>query len=325
MSDKVAISNDGFTIDRYLFRVRGIAYNPVAIGQSNADLTAPTYDVPRIAAMGATTISTYMCGYSQWEQWTISTGQGFYKSLYPAAERYGLKIIVAYYSNQSIDWRDVATLGLVTTQYQQLVTLAKNRPSTLCYLIGNEILEKLSPAQGVAYAKWLGAMVDWTHTYDPNHPVMYADRGDSIGLPALRQHAPHLDIYGVNNYSFTNTMTLKSAMAGYAAKSGKPVLLHEWGCDSLNNWSKTETEEAQASRIVDLARAVDADPIGGCLFEFTDEPQFAGSAAWPAPSCFDGLANEAHWGISRSVRPDRAANRVMKKAYGALKSYWTTS
>src|SRR5437660_12936283 len=103
---KVTLSGSQLLVGGQPFQVKGIAYNPVPIDGSNADSAACQYDVPRIADMHANTISTYMCGYARWQQWTISTGVNFYKQLSMYAERYGLKIIVAYYSNQTVDWTD---------------------------------------------------------------------------------------------------------------------------------------------------------------------------------------------------------------------------
>ncbi len=275
--------------------------------------------------MGANCVGTYMCGDAQWAEWLITTGMTFYVNLYTACEKYGLKIIVAYYSNQSADWTSSSVIAAVTSQYQSLVGVAKGRPSTLMYMIGNEIAEKLSTPQQVAYFKWMGAMVDWTHSVDPNHPVMYADRSDSPALGYLKQYVPHLDVYGVNLYDFVDATSLASQMDRYATLFGKPVFLHEWGCDSFDVHANQEDYTAQASRIVGLARMVDTLPLGGCLFEWSDENQFIGSAAWFSASAFDGVANEAYWGLAKSVPAGKAKSRILKPAYSALKGYWTST
>lgn len=335
----VTIQNGKLFVNGAQFEVRGVNYNPNPNGSDQLDATAPANDVPKIAALGANTIGTYSAGLAEYGEWSdLTVGQNFYNALYPAAETNNVKIIVGYYSNETIDWTDAARVAKVTSQYQQMVNGAKVRPSTLAYLIGNEIFEKMSnDTQKVAYAKWIGDMVNWTHsTGDPSHPVMYADRGDSPALSYLKTDAPALDIYAVNNYSFTSSSTLTSIINGYAnAWVGKAIFLHEWGTDSLNYSTAAEDLVQQGSRYITLATAIhdtySQSPafIGATSFEFTDEWRFVGSSSsqdkdtgWTCASCFDGRANEDYWGLMRGVSQGASSGRQYKQAYYDLQSYW---
>lgn len=337
----VTLNGGKLYVGDQLFEVRGVDYNPTSVGSDQLDASAPQYDVPKIAAMGANTIGTYFAGKADWDQWTdLTVGENFYNALYPVAEQYNLKIVVGYFANDHVNWGDMTQVARLSSQYQSMVLKAKDRPSTLMYMIGNELFEKLGSADKVNYAGWVKTMVDWTHANDPNHPVMYADRGDSVGLPYLQQYASNIDVYGVNNYSFTSESSLTSIMNGYASKwPGKAILLHEWGSDSLNASTGSEDESAQTSSIRALAAAIagsyknnsSAGLIGGLLFEFTDEWRFVGSvdtqdkdSGWACASCFDGKANEDFWGVARNVASGGASGRQNKASYNSLKDFWAT-
>ncbi len=336
---QVTFQNGKLYVDGQKFEIRGVNYNPTGIDTNQLDPLAPSADVAKIAALGANTIGTYFCGKAEYAQWSdLTIGQSFYNNLYPAAEAYGLKLIVGYYSNETIDWTNTTRLAKVTAQYQELVTAAKSRPSTLAYLIGNEIFEKLAnDTQKNAYAKWIGDMVVWTHANDPLHPVMYSDRGDQPALSFLKTYAPLLDIYGVNNYSFTSSSSLTSIVTNYANSwVGKPIFLHEWGSDSLNVATGTEDQAQQSSRYQTLATAISqtytsstSPLIGATSFEITDEWRFVGSSStqdkdsgWACASCFDGKANEDYWGLLTAVNAGSASSRNYKSAYYGLQSFW---
>jgi hypothetical protein len=338
-ADAVTIQRGRLFVGGKPFTIRGINYNPTPIGSDIIDPTAPRFDLPRIAALGANTLGTYHLGRAEWDRWSdVAGGETFYSALYPAAEALGLKILVGYLSNHTMDWTDRARVARVTAQFQALVLKARGRRSTLMYLIGNEVFEKLADdAQRRAYATWIGEMVRWTQLNDPGHPVVYADSHDLPGLKWLQAHAPDLDVYGVNSYAFRSAADLARILAGYArAWSGKPLLLHEWGTDSWNAERRVTDEGAQGARLTELAAAVDAatgDPahplLGSLYFAYTDEWRFVGpwtsqdyDAGWVCGSCFDGRADEDHWGLARATVARGAGTRTVKPAYEAMRRAW---
>lgn len=319
--------------------IRGVNYNPTYVGSDQIDPLAAPVDVPKIKALGANTIGTYLLGKAEWEQYSdLPAGDAYYDQLMPAAEQVGLGVVVAYFSNNTIDWTDTVRVAKVTGQYQELVTKSKSSSATLMYMIGNEIFEKLSSdTQRQAYATWIGAMTNWTHQNDPHHPVFYADRADLNALNWLKTYAPNMDVYGVNNYSFTNSSALKSNIQSYmAAWPGKPILIHEWGADSLNVVTNNEDLTMHSNAVSLLAQAVDTvsndvsvSMIGGIQFEYSDEWRFVGSpytqdkdTGWACASCSDGKANEDYWGLARAAGNNQAGSRTFKPAYDTLKSIW---
>ncbi len=337
----VTIQQGKIFVDGEPFDIRGINYNPTPIGSDTIDPAAPSFDLPRIAALGANTVGTYHLGRAEWGRWSdVTSGETFYAALYPVAEAYNLKIVVGYLSTHMMDWTDQARVARVTAQYQRLLLKARNRLSTLMYLIGNEVFEKLpSDEQRRAYAIWIGEMVAWTRANDPAHPVVYAD---SQGLPAVRwlkSYAPDLDIYGINNYAFAAPESLARMLTEYAnAWPGKPLLLHEWGTDSWNARMSVADERAQSTRVKELAAAIHAassDParplLGSLYFAYSDEWRFVGpwtsqdhDLGWACGSCFDGRADEDYWGLANAVAVNEARTRTFKAAYRTLQSAWTS-
>lgn len=327
-----------------LFNIHGINYVPTYIGSDQTDLNASTYDVPKMAMMGANTIGTYNAGYFDWgtTYTNISSGQTFYNNLYPVAESNHMMIIVGYFSNASVDWTSSTEVSRLTTQYQNMVLNSKDHPSTLMYMIGNEIFEKLANnTQRIAYAQWIGQMVNWTHQKDPNHPVTYAADSINDGLSLLKTYAPGLDIYSINTYDWNTSSDLANILTNLTTLwPGKPILLHEWGTDSLNVSTGLEDTTAQANRLAQLIPEVEQNYnnpsiplLGSLIFEFTDQWEKVGSASvqdvdaggnWSCRTCFDAKANEDWWGVARSTSNGGANSRALKPAYQVIQQFWAT-
>lgn len=324
-------------VDGNTFIVKGINYHP-----QDLPVTAPPADVPHMKALGANVIGTYHCARVDYgpSYEDITDGEQFYDSLEPKAAERSLKLLVAFVSAEVNDWTDPYRVIRLEDQWQAFVRRVMRKDTTLMYMIGNETIEKLSTdAQRTAYAKWIGRMVDWTHDADPSHPVCYAHNASYQHLEYLKTHAPNLDMHAFNNYNFTDQASLTSILDGYATEwPGKPLFLHEWGCDSWNQTSAVEDQPAQATRIASLARTINsvvsatAHPFIGALhFSYTDQWSFVSPSTtqdadlgWDAPSCFDGKANEDYWGLADRRPLGDYENRVRKSAYTALRDVWVT-
>jgi hypothetical protein len=336
LADTITLAQGKLYDNGALFKIRGVVYTPVAIGGTDADPTAPQYDIPRIAAMHANTIITVKVG--QYTQNKGITGSyDYYNALYPVAESYGLKIIISHFyspSSAQIDWTNSTQVALETKEYQSLVLTTKNRPSTLAYVIGNEDFEHLSRGQ-TQYAQWIGQMVNWTHSVDPNHPVAYSFSKSESGMSQLKTYAPALDINAQNLYDWSTASQLTSEIQSISKSwPGKPVFIHESGSDSLAG--NTENQGSQASRITQLVSAEEQDYaslplIGSSVFNFSDGWQLDGNPSvhdlgptWGCSSCFDGSASDEWFGLTKAVNAGQAASRVSKQAYGALRSAWSS-
>lgn len=321
------------------FKIRGVVYAPVPIGGTEGDPTAASFDVPAISYLHANTIGMVKSGpYTDGGQ--VTGSYDLYDAIYPLAEQYNLKIVVSHFyspKTSGIDWTNPTSAAIETNLYQDLVLHAMNNPSTLMYQIGNEVFEKMnSSAQETAYAQWVGQMVNWTHQTDPNHPVMYAFSASEKGMKLLKQYAPNLDIDGQNLYNFVTASDLTSILKSVQRQwPGKPIFIKESGSDSLNNKTDTENQSAQATRIQQLATSEDQDyasqPIvGSMIFEYSDGWQLDGNPSvqdfgptWGAKSCFDGVANDEWFGLTKAVPPGQATSRQAKSAFWALRQLWS--
>lgn len=343
-SSVVKVVDGKLYVDNQLFIIKGINYNPIPISSDQIDSSAPNSDVPKIAEMGASTIATYNSSKFEWDTWSdAGNADVFYTNLAQVAESKNLKIIIGYFSNQSINWTDSARVAKVTAQYQNLVLKAKDRPSTLMYMIGNETFEKMSnDTQRLAYAKWIGQMIDWTHVNDPKHPITYTDNDQRVALNWLKTYAPNLDIYSYNNYVWGSVTELKQALQIVQTSwSDKPILLHEWGVDSFDVPIGKENYLSQTNRFDQLLPMVDqvySDSsiplIGQVVFEYTDEWHKLGTPSsqtpdsgwsWGCKTPFDSKCNEEYWGLTTAANPDAASIRTLKPAYYALQKYWSNN
>lgn len=319
-AEPVAIRNGKLQVSGQPFVPRGVNYNPTLPESYQLDTTAPASDVPRIAGMGFNTIGTYHLGPAEYYgAMDLPDGMAFYDALWPAAEAQNLKIIVAYWTGPFFDWTDDTEVARVTLSFQEVILRAKDRPSTLLYLIGNEVFEKLpNDSQRVAYARWIGQMADWVHDVDPAHPITYADPYDRPGLPYLRAYAPNLDFYAINNYRWQTTDELRAIITTAAADwPGKPIPLHEFGSESWDARGDREDTPRQETRLQYLhsviAAVVEELPLlGALLFEFSEEPRLVGAAQFTCRTCFDGVADEAYWGLGRASPMGQASLRSMK-------------
>ncbi len=328
----VTVRDGHLYVDGRLFTSTGIAYNPTYIGSDNQDVTAPAYDVPAIARIGANNVVTYIANKFEWAG-VVYDKYAFQDAVSDSCDAAGICASIGFWAPSYIDYTNPAIRSQWASFYKEMVERYRSRPSTLMYVLGNEVISHLpGQAQKEAYATWLEELVQWTHANDPNHPVCYADAGTSA-LSLLQANTPSLDIYGTNYYEFETAAELSAYLSGIeGALPNKAIFLHEYGSDSYDNPRGAEDGAAQAARIRKLVWALlgatdGHNLIGGSYFEFSDEWKFMGgwgtqdpgnNWGWRPESCFDSYADEDYWGIARAADRGQAANRVLKVGYYAL-------
>lgn len=311
--------------------IKGINYHPMKENSFETNSEEVNKHLQKIAELGTTHIGLYNCGKFDWEKsYNITFGEEFCKMIYPIAEKYNLKLIVGYFSNQTQDWTDIETQNRATTQFQELVLTTKDSTHVDYYLIGNEVFEKLGGEnEKIGYAKWIEKMVSWTITEDNKKKVIYADNSVLSAIPYLRKYTPSLEIYAINDYEWSNSKALISRVNKVRKQIPriKGVILHEWGSDSFEVGTYQENYSKQAERITYLAAELKKSQdklngflLGAFLFSFNDDLTKVGNhtiqdpdsgAKWSYKTCFDSKANEDYWGIYE------------KSAFEALKSSWS--
>jgi len=138
----------------------------------------------------------------------------------------------------------------------------------------------------------------------------------------------YLDLWGANvyrGYSFGNLFTT------YASKSTKPFWVSEYGIDALDNRTKTEYQDVQASYAGHLWVEIEAAEVcvGGTIMAYSDEWWKAGDpnshdyGGYPTSAHPDGFSNEEWWGIfwceDNGDAPDILHPR---KVYYTLQEKW---
>jgi hypothetical protein len=324
---QVTISNGHLYVNGQPYEIEGIAYQPYEIGNNLPDPTAPQYDVPKIAALGANTIRTYHS--SLWvDSWgTVYDLRDWTDALLPVAEANGLMVIVGMWAdtNPGTDWNNASHRATWTANWQDMITRFKNYPAVLMWSIGNEQIHVVPDNQRVAYAQWIESMIQWAHTNDPNHPVMYADY-ETSAKDTIINYIPSLDVYAIQSYVYPSVANYNQTVAS-ADDVGVPILFSEWGADYYDRKSGSDQLQIKATWDRLIFKAITtAGPnsasgyIGHSFFEFDNDQHKVQSWAgqdWGGYSggslicgCADCRDDQEHWGITGAVVEGGAASRA---------------
>jgi len=284
------------------FHVRGAAYSPAPIG-SWGPVSDPLHDrsLQMLAQMNANTIRTY---------------SGASPYLLQRAADHNIRVIVGYWVPLEIDLSDQATRDDIILDFQRMVLQLKDYPSVLMWNLGNEQNYSSNPNNGNS-AYWYTLVQDLAvaaylvegATY---HPVCGSNGGlFNIGSAALRADdasLTYMDLWGANIYE----VNFSTVFAAYRQRTGKAIVVTEFGIDALDNRTKTVYETVQAqydsTNWVQIAAANDVC-VGATVFEFTDEWWKAGDPSTHDDGGYattrhpDGYSNEEWWGVV-AVTPD---------------------
>jgi hypothetical protein len=319
---------DGYSTKNKIVPIIGVQYNPLMKGDFEKDATQIADDIQIIKAIGANTIGLYNCGKYDWyKKLNATNGIDFCNKVYLYAEKQNLKLIVGYYSNETQNWKETATIERSEKQFKELVESTKDVSSITYYLIGNEIFEKLSDEEArINYAKWIGKMLTWQQEQYPNRPLIYADNSQFTAEPYLLKYASKLQVYAINNYEWNSALQLNNIINRVNKNwPNSSVYLSEFGVDSYDSAKKVQKVSLQAQRFEYLLSELykiyqkRSDKfIGFSIFEYDDDWSKAGKASvqegdiasWKCLTCFDYKANEDYWGISHKETLEAIKNTL---------------
>lgn len=142
------------------------------------------------------------------------------------ANRAGIAVTVGLWlghERHGFDWNDPAAVARQRQMVEAAVVAYRDHPAVLSWGLGNEM-------EGVGDNPVIWREVNWLarriKELDPNHPVMTAVANVSPAkLAAIKEHAPDIDILGINAYAGVADMATRLRAENWT----KPYCITEFG------------------------------------------------------------------------------------------------
>lgn len=202
------------------------------------------------------------------------------------ADEYGIKVMLGLWlrhgragaeDDDEFDWiHDAPGRQVQWDDTIKAVEEFKKHPALLCWGVANEVVLNIATEEEKqAYAQFLGKLTTEIKKLDPHHPIASVSAW-SISWPYWREHAPAIDIYGINTYGYG-----AAAIPGEQERLGvdKPYLICEFG--ATGEWEtqadkfgvKLDPAESQKLSIIadgwnDLIHTHAGHNLGGFVFHF---------------------------------------------------------
>ena len=143
---------------------------------------------------------------------------------------------------QGFDYDDEAAVARQHTKMTAIIDKYKDHPNVLCWVIANEPNlffdkhGKLAEVNPKVY-KALGALTDYIHKADPNHPVTIAFSGANPDqIKTALAHAPNIDIISLQLYGGLSELGRDIEKLDI----DKPIMITEFG--PTGHWEMPSTE-----------------------------------------------------------------------------------
>lgn len=153
------------------------------------------------------------------------------------AHEKGLSVLFGLWvgqERQGFDYDDGKAVAAQLAQFTEVVKTYKDHPAVLMWGIGNE-----NDLEYKNFKVWhaINDIAKMIHELDPNHPTMHVTAGiDVAEVQLIKEHAPHIDILGINTYG--GLIGIDQQVRSYGWE--KPYLISEWG--STGHWEVPKTE-----------------------------------------------------------------------------------
>jgi len=293
----------GFVQDGQPFPIRGVCWNPVPKGGTQAvDRDFPGFvdqDAALMAAAGINVVRTY----------TPITDTTVLDTL----RDNGIFVIQQVYIAASVELDDI----------DDAVNATVDHPAILMWEVGNE-WNYNNLYSGLTDEETLQQIADAVarvKSLDTTHPVstVYGELPDQATLAALAD----VDVWGLNVY---RGLTFTNLFSQWEARSGAPFYMAEYGADAYDARIDAPNLAAQSIATLSLTRAIrDSDALGGTIFEFADEwwkdesgsldVQDTGGIAPGGGPHPDATFNEEWWGLVDIDRRPRPALEAFGQAW----------
>ncbi len=284
-------------VDGKPYFVRGVCYNPIPIGKDYeynfwGDMGKPwLQDGKLMKEMGVNTVRFYRPGKNPVEVRQVL--DDLYK-------KYKIRTLMGHYLG-FWDWpppnySDAGFNEKIRGQVLEMVSLYKNHPGVLAWIVGNENnysfdrniqrwtndeLDAMDPEaqrreKAKIYYSFINSLAKEIKKIDPKRPVIMGV-GEVSSLEFAKEQCPDVDIIGMISYRGPGFGNLFRQVK---QKFDIPVIMIEWGADSYNAFTRDPDEEAQAEFLKlqwqDIERNADpkkgaGNSLGGTAFEWNDE------------------------------------------------------
>jgi hypothetical protein len=289
------------------YDIKGISWSPFGANESfTSDGSIYSIhgaqDIPLMASAHINTVKTY----SSFEK--NAKGLAVLDTLYANNMMVVMMVFAAYDTND----------------YQQVVTMFKDHPAILMWVVGNEwnynnLYSNHSMSECI---QKVNSVIADIKSIDSNHPV--ATVYGEVPTPDILAQVNSPDVWGLNLYPY---LDFNQRFSTWHDQSSQPMFVSEYGADAYDINQNLVSEDKQAYALDVLTKQVRMNLsaknstkvcLGGMPFEWNDEWWKGGNPANHDISGYnnggvydDGHATEEWWGIVD-------ANRNPRKAYSTL-------
>lgn len=309
----VRISGRTLLLNGDPFKIKGVAYQPIPIGyQPGYDIynTPAIYnrDLPLLRAMNVNTIRTY----------GVVTSKAFLDACYNGGVD-PIYVVMGFYVDTESDLSHPDVRDGIKDDFRAYVSTYKDHPAVLMWSPGNEtelvyegrdrdVFTLLNELAEVAY-------VEEGSAYHPVTAVIEnIEEIDDNGLFTTDDDMDYIDVWGGNVYE---GITFDDMFDDVVHRTKKPFWVSEYGIDAyhVNSYHfdgerhVVDTGGVNENEQADWIAALTAEimlsdvPIGGMVFEYTDEWWKEG-----APSVHDNSGSARDPRVDEWVFPDRFQN-----------------
>jgi hypothetical protein len=302
----VSINGKSILVNDSVYIIRGVCYNPVAIGDDRydpLDFSHIDQDIQLMTEAKINTIRTY-----------VPIINAAVLDKFAAA---GIKIIIGFPNyDDTFQFPDINH-----GTYLNYINTYKNHDAILLWELGNEYNY---------HPDWFNNNINnWytilnnaataIHNADPNHPVSTAH--GEVPASAVLNLCQEVDVWGMNVYRWDDP---SGAITQFTARSTKPCYFSESGADRYNKNLGHENQQEQATGDLTIWNNIKGklDQCSGITyFSFVDEWWKGGNnnvqdvTGFSMSIPYDSYANEEWWGIVDIERNKSLAYDALKVAF----------
>ena len=321
------LSQDMLKVHGQDFKIKGVGYQPLAIGMENNEhtlrevLTDPNIiarDVAYLKEMNTNTVRL----------WADLPDANM--MLLDALYNEGIYAILGIgVPHEDIDYADPNTISEYVNKTENYVSTYKDHPAVLAWALGNEININCDKEDLSSWYNLANMMAKKAYEVegDQYHPVMIINAwtvymGDE-DFGSTDPNLNYVDMWGLNLYT---RKEYHEFFNFYEKITTKPLIITEFGIDSYDFRSGMEYPSVQADWVVREWQQISENSCGGIVMEYCDE-WWKGGDPWTqdpnggyADTHPDNFSNEEYYGIMAVEKNSVGGIDIMKpkEVYCAL-------